>query len=206
MRITERGRSPMEIFADVAHYMPTGFKSGLQCVRMAVVPLLMSLPAIVLYHICHKLGIHSNRVADEPIVNAVLPFIGGAHVFLSGFLFIREGGDYREMRRAVRLKEKEKFLDLAEDQVPAPLRFVVFVTGTIVILWTTSLYYENYWTGLFSVLSVAYIVSLIWEVIADFNDPVNGVWVVRDVPKDWLEGAKIKRRWSDRLFSKIFNE
>lgn len=197
--------APIEILNGVAKAFPTGFKSGLQSVRMAVVPFFMSLPSVVLYHVFQSLGLYSGRVADEPIINVILPFIGGVHVFLSGVLFFREG-DYGEMRRAVRSGDKEKFLDLVEDQVPTPLRFVVFVTGSIVILWTLTLYNESYWRGLFSVLSVSYIVSLIWEVIADFNDPVNGVWVVKNIPPEWLEGAKIKKRWSDQLFSKIFKE
>ncbi len=188
----------------------SGFSSTLQTARMVVFPLLMSIPALLMWSICYMRGWHSNPDADGPIVNAILPWIGSAHVFLAGFLFLQEGKDIRGLKDAVRNKDvpgnREKFLQIAEDKVPAPLRYILLVTGNIVIFWTISLYYGNYWSGFFSVLSVAYVISLIWEVIADFDDPVNGVWVVKGVPEEWIKSAGIKRRFSDRVFEFLFGE
>lgn len=66
-----------------------------------------------------------------------------------------------------------------------------------------NLHYELYWTGFASVYSVGYILSLIWEIIADFDDPVSGIWVIKDVPDEWVKEAHIKRRISDRFFEWI---
>ena len=70
--------------------------------------------------------------------------------------------------------------------------------------WTIFLYYENYQIGFFSVYSVSYIITLIWEVIMDLDDPVHGAWVVKGIPKEWEQSFKIKKRWSDQIFDRIF--
>ena len=80
------------------------------------------------------------------------------------------------------------------------MKLVLFISANIIQAWTISLYYQLYWTGFASVYSVAYIMSLIWEIIADFDDPINGIWVIRGVPDEWVKEANIKRRISDRFF------
>ncbi len=201
--------SPQEII-EAIKATTSGFSSTLQTIRMVVFPMLMSAPALIVWSYLYNNGWHSNPEADSPIVNAILPWIGSAHVFLAGFLFLQEGKDIRGLKSAVRNKDEpgsmEKFLQIVEDKVPTPLRYILLVTGNIVIFWSMSLYYQNYWSGFFSVLSVAYIISLIWEVVADFDDPVNGVWVVKGIPKEWIEKAGIKRRFSDRVFEFLFGE
>jgi hypothetical protein len=185
-----------------------GFSDRLQGARMVVQPLLMAIPALIIWHFFYKNGWHSTSEADEPIVNAILPGIFGAHVFLAGWLIFQgKGKDLREMKLAVRNKDKEgnkeKFLILAEDQIPIPLKYVLFTTATIIQCWTISFGYTNYWSGFAAVLSVAYVLSLIWEVIADFDDPFHGVWVIKGVPQDWMQEAKVKRRFSDRVFERL---
>ena len=211
--MSERIReTPPEIIRAIKTTVETssGFSSTLQTIRMVVFPLLMSVPALLVWSYLYDMGWHSNPDADGPIVNAILPWIGSAHVFLAGFIFLQEGKDIRGLKNAVRNKDvpgsMEQFLQIVEDKVPTPLRYILLVTGNIVIFWTMSLYYQNYWSGFFSVLCVAYIISLIWEVVADFDDPVNGVWVVKGIPKEWIEKAGIKRRLSDRVFEFLFGE
>lgn len=190
------------------HAVGIGFKSVLQSLRMVLWPLFMTAPALILYHICYKNGWHSTRSADEPIINAILPGLFGLHAFIAGVLLVfREGSDLLQLKAYAKKPEepgnKEKFIQLAENQLPAPVKYVLFVSATIIILWTISLSYGSYWSGLASVLSVTYILSLIWEVIADFDDPTNGIWVIRGVPDDWVSEIKIKRRLSDRILDGI---
>lgn len=184
-----------------------GFESQLQTVRMIVQPFVMIIPVIIVWHFLYTHDLHSSRTADEPIVNAILPGLFAAHVFLAGFLFYRQGDDLRELREAIRNcnepGNKEKFLKIAEDRIPGPFKYVLFVTANIVQWWTVSLYYEHYITGLAAVVSVGYILSLIWEVIADLDDPLNGVWVVKGAPEAWIQEANIQQRRSDKIFKDI---
>src|SRR5262245_1059233 len=100
------------------------FENGFQFARMVVTPLLLAAPVVWLWHQLHVRGWHSSRDADEPIINAILPLIGSAHVFLASFLFYREAADIREMKNAVRERDKpgskERFLAVAEDRIPLP--------------------------------------------------------------------------------------
>jgi hypothetical protein len=73
----------------------------------------------------------------------------------------------------------------------------------MVLGWTLSLYYASYWTGFAAVSSVGYVLSLISEVIADFDDPFHGVWVIKGVPEEWIREAHVKPRLSDRLVERL---
>ena len=183
------------------------FNDGFQFARMVVTPLVLAAPWVLLWHLLFVKGWHSSRDADEPIINAILPLIGSAHVFLASFLFFKETDDIREMKHAVRDCDKpgskERFLAIAEDRIPLPLRYIQFTTAAVVLGWTMSLYYASYWTGFASVYSVGYVLGLIAEVIADFDDPFHGVWVIKGAPEDWIREAHVKRRLSDRVFERL---
>lgn len=174
---------------------------------MVVGPVFLAAPAVLIWHLLYGRGWHSTREADEPIVNAILPLIGSAYVFLAGFLFYRETGDLRDMKQAVRDRDrpgsKERFLAIAEDRIPLPMKYVLFTAALLIQGWTISLHYELYWTGFAAVYSIGYVLSLIWEVIADFDDPFHGVWVIKGVPEEWIREARIKPRLSDRLFDRL---
>jgi len=86
------------------------------------------------------------------------------------------------------------------------MKYVLLVSATLIEGWTVSLNYDFYWTGFAAVFSMGYMLTLIWETIADFDDPVNGVWVVQGVPEEWVLEAKIKRRISDRFFERLFSK
>lgn len=183
----------------------SGFNNFFQSVRMIIQPMIIASPAVLLWHLLYTNGWHSTAIADEPIVNAILPALASIHVFIAGFIFLRETSDIREMKHAIRNGEKDKFIEFAEDKIPAPLKYVLFVSGNLILGWTISLNYELYWSGFASVFSMGYMLSLIWEIISDFDDPVNGVWVVKNVPEEWVEEANIKRRRSDKFFEKLIN-
>lgn len=173
---------------------------------MTVQPLVLATPAVILWHFLYMNGWHSTSSADEPIVNAILPALFTIHVFIAGFIFYGERGDLRAVRRAIRNNDKETFLDIAEDKIPGPMKYVLFMSGNLIQGWTISLNYELYWSGFASVFSIGYMIALIWEVIADFDDPINGVWVIKGVPEEWIREAKVKHRWSDRFFDILFTK
>ena len=181
----------------------SGFHSYLQTIRLILTPLLLATPPVIIWHYLYINGWHSNPKADEPIVSAILPGLFGAHVFIAGFMLIRESDDIRKLKHAIKKGDKLTFIEIAEDSIPIPMKYILFTTANLIQGWTISLHYELYWTGFASVYTVGYILSLIWEIIADFDDPVNGIWVIKDVPEEWIKEARIKRRISDRLFDWI---
>jgi len=183
----------------------SGFGSFIQTLRLIITPLVLATPSVIIWHFLYVNGWHSTSRADEPIVNAILPGLFTAHVFIAGFMFMRESDDMRKMKTAIRSGDQKAFTEIVEDTIPTPMKYVLFMTANIIQGWTISLNYDIYWTGLAAVYSVGYILSLIWEIIADFDDPINGVWVIKGVPPDWITGANIKRRWSDRFFEWFFN-
>ncbi|OGM99517.1 MAG: hypothetical protein A3B91_02065 [Candidatus Yanofskybacteria bacterium RIFCSPHIGHO2_02_FULL_41_29] len=184
---------------DILSQSSAGFNNLIQTIRLIVTPSLLAVPAVVIWHYLYINGWHSTSRADEPIVNAILPGLFGAHVFIAGLMIIRESDDIRKMKRAIRETDKEAFIEIAEDSIPLPMKYILFITANLIQAWTISLNYEVYWTGLASVFSIAYMLALIWEIIADFDDPVNGMWVIKGVPAEWIKEAKIKRRISDRF-------
>ena len=181
----------------------TGFNGYLQTIRLILTPLILTAPAVTIWHYLYIHGLHSTSRADEPIVNAILPGLLGIHVFIAGFTMLHESDDIRKIRRAIRELDKETFIEIAEDTIPTPMKYILFMSANLIQAWTISLNYDLYWTGLASVLSIGYMLSLIWEIIADFDDPVNGVWVIKGVPEDWIKEANIKRRLSDRFFESL---
>ena len=183
-----------------------GFNSYFQSIRLIITPLILATPPLIIWHYLYINGWHSTSQADEPIVNAILPGLFGAHVFIAGLMIIRESDDIRKMKRAIREEDKATFVEVAEDSIPLPMKYILFTTANLIQAWTISLHYELYWTGFASVCSVGYMLALIWEIIADFDDPINGIWVIKGVPIEWIKEAHIKRRVSDRLFEWLFGK
>jgi hypothetical protein len=185
---------------DLLKQIFVGFSSYFQTIRLIVTPLILASPPVIIWHFLYINGWHSTAVADEPVVNAILPGLFGAHVFIAGFVMIRESDDIRKIKRAIRENDKSTFIEVVEDSIPTPMKYILFVTANLIQGWTISLNYELYWTGFFSVYSVGYMLSLIWEIIADFDDPIHGIWIIKDVPNEWIVEADIKSRISDRFF------
>lgn len=183
-----------------------GFNSYFQSIRLIIAPLILATPPLIIWHYLYINGWYSTPQADEPIVNAILPGLFVAHVFIAGMMMTRESDDIRKMKRAIREGDKATFIEIAEDSIPLPMKYVLFATANLVQAWTSSLHYDLYWTGFASVYSVGYMLALIWEIIADFDDPINGVWVIKGVPAEWIREANIKRRLSDRLFEWLFEK
>ena len=177
-----------------------GFGNNFQLIRLIVAPFILATPPAFIWHYLFINGWHSTSIADEPIVNAIIPGLFVLYGIIAGFMLTSGSEDIRKMKHAVRVDDKATFIEIAEDSTSIPMRFVLFTSGKIILIWIISLNYEIYWTGLASVYSNGYLFALIWEVIADFDDPVNGMWVIKGVPHEWIKEANTKQRVSDRFF------
>lgn len=180
--------------------------------RMVIQPLILSLPVIILWHFMYVFGWHSTSLkTDEPVVNAILPIIATFHAFLVSFNIYREENSNSRVKALAKkgaddFEAEKEFLELVEDRISTPLKYVLLSTGFIIQIWTTTLYCESYWTGMFSVLSISYVIILIWEVMIDLDDPVHGIWIIKEIPKKWADKARIEKRFVDTFFDKIFGE
>jgi hypothetical protein len=186
-----------------------GVPNWRQALRMVIVPALLAIPAVILWHWCYTHGLSSTREADEPIVNAILPGMLTAHVLIVGFVFAHQMTRYTGILGAHANLEDPKsrklFVVLVQMTVPLPAKFLIFTAAMMIELWVISLHFELYNTGWAAVFSIGYFLSAMWEFIADLDDPFHGMWRIGiEAPEDLMKEVHINRRWSDRLFERLF--
>ena len=46
--------------------------------------------------------------------------------------------------------------------------------------------YPNAVSGLIVISSTAYLLTLIFFVIGEIDDPCDGLWFIKDIPEEWL--------------------
>lgn len=168
---------------------------------MIFYPFVIAVIPVLLWNFLYKRGWYSPSLrADEPIVNAVFGLFGMSYAIITGFMFTDQRSNMGKLRKAVRMNIEEDFLEIVENRNPTTSKFVLFAIAFVIMGWVIIFHYESYWIGFASVYSVGYILTLIWEVIVDFDDPIHGMWVVKNIPPAWIAKANIKTRFSDRFF------
>jgi hypothetical protein len=182
-----------------------------QGARMIVHCLIMSLPAVLIWRFLYRNGWMMTPVSSEPFINHIGPFAGIGHFFLIQIISNLQAK--KDLVMAANLPNngnpgnKAEYLRLAR-LLPVPMNFkiAVFATAVIVELLAMSIHYGSYPTGLAAVLGCAFILSMVWEMIADTENPIRGVSVTQYPPGEWLREIEtaLSPRLTDRVYDRIY--
>lgn len=178
--------------------------------RLPVQSLVMCVPYMLIWHVMYVMGWQHPMSAEGPITNADLPILATGHFVLAAFLLGVSGTKaWDAIIDVFESGDDEKFLRLVRRQAtPPPPKAVLFVTGIVVNSMRMSLPVHDYWSSFVLVLKLAFVISLIWEMLAEVESPVDGIWGILNIPGDLKRKVKdmnLPKRRTDRLWEWLAN-
>jgi energy-coupling factor transporter transmembrane protein EcfT len=160
----------------------------IRCTWMLIMPVPTILGVwIFWYYKVHLSGYHLCDIGNS----------SGATILISSCTFIYGllannaigivWGQHIRMRDAVKNNQIDVFMNLKDEELPPLVHLLLMVLSSLIVFGVMTLNYRDLLSGTICVSAITYLFALIFYVIVDIDDPMTGVWVIRDIPKLWFE-------------------
>lgn len=125
--------------------------------------------------------------ADESaITDSFFPVIAMFHSIIAGLALGKLWDKYLIIHRSIREKDKATFDRYKDDRLPVVTYILIGAMSIVVQILGMMIHFEGGYTGLISNFLLTFVLSLYWESVTNLDDPLNGVWYVNQIPKDWV--------------------
>jgi hypothetical protein len=165
---------------------------GLKCALMLIWP--MPVAAVILggwYWLLGREGAPLEKFLDEKmgefIGAAWIPTNGLLYVLLVAAVFTTVWDEYKQIRKAVKSWDICEFLHLCDEGISPLVHVLVGVCSVTLMLSFMAVKYTSIRYGLLINGNVAYVLTLVFLVIWQIDDPCTGLWYIRGIPDEWLK-------------------
>jgi hypothetical protein len=160
------------------------FKCGL----LIVFPLFPAAgSAAIWYYAIFQKHRHFDEHMENIISSAWIPTFGVLYSLLAAVVFTSVWNEYKTIRAVVKRYDLETFLDLRDEEM-SPLVYAMMTVFSLAILTGfMSLKYPSALGGILITSSTAYLLSLIFFVIVEIDDPCGGIWFIQNIHDEWLK-------------------
>ncbi|HWU24526.1 MAG TPA: hypothetical protein VN086_02120 [Candidatus Paceibacterota bacterium] len=137
----------------------------------------------ILYRNHYDLGDGAEIVATA----AWLPYLAVATSIINASILAKVLDEFKEMRYAIKQYDVEKFMMLSDEDVSPLIYALLIVFDACIVGGFMLIHYDSMWHGAFIIWTSTYVMALILLVIRELDDPLQGVWYIRNVHKEWLD-------------------
>lgn len=127
--------------------------------------------------------------ADEGVVIGLFQVIMVVWGLLSAFLYSQADEEWKKTQTAVLTGDMKTFLVEAPKQIPGTVKILYLIISAIAILSGWGFHLSSplvlLLLGFFN-----FLIAFMYLIILDLDDPMTGVFVIKDIPKSWLEKLK----------------
>ena len=164
------------------------FELTAKSIIMLVLPLAVAIfIGLVWYYLLYLPELHFSLAVENIATSAWIPTFGIVYALFASIVMSSVWGEYKQMRMAVKRRDIETFIDL-RDETMSPLVHTLMAVLSLALLGSfMGLNYPSVTSGLVVVTSTAYILALIFFVVDEIDDPCDGLWFIKAIPKEWLE-------------------
>jgi hypothetical protein len=164
------------------------YRTGLKCAAISFIPALMGTLAGLIWHFAFfKANFHLEEKMEVISTAAWIPAFALLYGFFTSPLLTKVWDEYKEMRKAVKKNDLDAFLDL-RDEEQSPLMYgLVILTSLMLIGAFAGVQYPRAIDGWVVISSMSYLLTLIFCVIMELDDPCAGIWFIRSIPEEWLK-------------------
>jgi len=133
------------------------------------------------------LGISSLISGDEGVMVSGTNALGIVlYALLAGFITVTVWNQWEAVHDAVKSKDREKFKLYKNKRLPKPLKMLLALYSLYIAGGFHLTLYRNLLDGVYTAFGIALLLSTVWAVVMDLDDPFTGFWNVK-VPKEWLD-------------------
>ena len=126
--------------------------------------------------------LHSLSLGDETALSATITTLGLIYWLVAAAALVNVWSQWIETEDASLKGDKKKFWELAERRMPQPVKAALLLIS--LLLWMAFFFmpFGSVWAGTFTVFSITVALTFIWEIVVDLDNPLDGVWRVKNIP------------------------
>lgn len=183
MKIFKAGQPYLEQYPRLVRFIEMTVKTF--CVLFF--PVLISIFSILIWALFfYQNGVRFDDGMEIIVTSSWIPVFGILYSLFTAIVLSSVWGEYKTIRRAVKQWDIDTFMDLSDEEM-SPLVHALVLTFSIAILLAFMLLdYPSFSNGLVLIGSTSYLLSLIFLVIIEIDNPCSGFWFIKSIPEEWL--------------------
>jgi len=167
---------------DLARKMRSFVRHSLLLLRAALVTLL---PLLLWYQLWLR-DIHFAAEDGSVIISASIATLGLAYGIMASVVLSSIWEKYRKVVISVLKRDEETFLCYRDERMPIMIHLLLAALSLPLLVMIMLLPYQYLWSGIASVFSVSFILSLYWVVATELENPAKSPWFAERIPEAWL--------------------
>ena len=164
--------------------LETALKTGL--IALYAAPLSW-IPTAFWYFVLIKNNIRQSEKMEVIATASWIPLFGIFYGFLAATLIAKVFEQYSDMRMAIKRYDFDQFALLRDENLSPLMHGLMSVLAAMTLAGFMAIKYPTDLQGFIVVGSVSYVLSFIFYVVREVDDPLGGVWFIRHVHDGWLE-------------------
>ena len=134
----------------------------------------------------YKNGVHFDDGMEIIVTASWIPVFGILYSLFTAIVLSSVWSEYKTIRLAVKQWDIDTFMDLRDEEMSPLVHAMVLTFSIALLLAFMVLSYPSFLNGMILVASTAYLLSLIFMVIIEIDNPCSGFWFIRSIPEEWL--------------------
>jgi hypothetical protein len=155
--------------------------------KLFVKPLLFGILSALIWYRFFYLKIYFAEEDESAFTDCIIPTCFMFHALIAALVLTKVWDEYKMVRQCVRTKDRDSFRRCKDDRIPMAIHMLLGTLSFIGAVLVMLIYHREVLAGVASNFSVAFILTLYWEVSTNLDDPFRGVWYVGQVPPEWFK-------------------
>ncbi len=167
-----------------------------KCFVFSCLPFLAAAVITLIWYVTiYKHHYHFDEKMENIISSAWIPTFGVLYSLLVVVVFTTVWNEYKAMRTAVKKYDFYTFMELRDEEMSPLVYLMMTIFSGAILLGFMCLQYPSIKGGLVVTFSTSYLLSLIFFVVVEIDDPCGGLWFIKNIPHEWLDiDVKAHRR------------
>gem|GEM_PF-6318606 len=144
--------------------------------------------SLIWWYVFREYGIHTHP--EELSIGLAFAFFTVFHSLIANSTLSKVWKDYEKLRGFLENNDEEGFRKERYYRIPLAIKLLLLTLSFFIQAAAMYSYYADPLAGLVGSFSVAFVLVVFWEVAANLDDPVRGVWYHHKIPASWLEPPK----------------
>jgi membrane protein YqaA with SNARE-associated domain len=132
-------------------------------------------------------GYHFSEDDKDALIGAIITTLGVTYGILVAWLLSVIMEKYGKVVICVLEKDKHTFLLYRDERIPIVFHLLIASVSVPLVGMIGMIAFKHVLTGTISVFAVSFILSLIWLIADQLENPSKGGWFRERIPQDWFD-------------------
>jgi len=167
------------------------FKWTETAIKGAGVVFFVALPTILMvwmwYTFVYRNHIFIPKEDREILITGAIPGLYILYSLMTAVLFASVYNEYKDARKAMRRNDMRSFMELRLEEISPLLHVMAAVVAMVILSAFMFLEYSSAQWGGVVIGAQTFVFALLCYVLYELDDPCYGFWVLKSIPKEWIE-------------------